>query len=134
VGGLKATFLTDYLHTLIALILMIYFTIATLTNENIGGIHGLYDKIVANAHRVHIPGNFEGSLITFKSKPAILWGLILRMCNLSLVVMVRNYSMLKTTALTTITQDTAFWQKSFATNIHASHFPYISAAVDNIGN
>ncbi|KAH0067653.1 SSS family solute:Na+ symporter, partial [Aureobasidium melanogenum] len=33
VGGLKATFITDYLHTAIALILLIYFSLSVLTNE-----------------------------------------------------------------------------------------------------
>ena len=66
VGGLKATFLTDFLHTTIALILLAYFAIATLTNEHIGGVHGLYDKV--HALDDHIHGNYAGSLLSFKSK------------------------------------------------------------------
>jgi urea-proton symporter len=66
VGGLKATFLTDFVHTTIALILLIYFSLAVLTNEHIGGIHGLYDKVKATND--FIPGNYEGSLLTMKSK------------------------------------------------------------------
>lgn len=89
IGGLKATFLTDYFHTLIALVLMIYFTLATLASEPVGGIHGLYDKVLAKSNLIHIHGNFEGSLLSFKSQGAIKWGLILRICNLSLVIMVR---------------------------------------------
>jgi hypothetical protein len=88
VGGLKATFLTDFLHTAIALILIIYFTIAVLTNKEVGGLGGLYDKVVATAGDNYIPGNYEGSLLTFKSKNAIIWGLILKFGNLALVVMV----------------------------------------------
>lgn len=88
VGGLKATFLTDFLHTAIALILIIYFTIAVLTNSSVGGLSGLYDKLIATAADNYIPGNYEGSLLTFKSKDAIIWGLILKFGNLALVVMV----------------------------------------------
>jgi Na+/proline symporter len=66
VGGLKATFLTDFLHTTIALILLIYFSLAVLTNEHIGGPSGLYEKVKATND--YIPGNFEGSLLTMKSK------------------------------------------------------------------
>jgi Na+/proline symporter len=66
VGGLKATFLTDFLHTTIALILLAYFSIAVLTNEHIGGISGLYQKVKAANN--HIPGNYEGSLLTMKSR------------------------------------------------------------------
>lgn len=47
VGGLKATFLTDYLHTLVALILIIHFTLTILTYEAVGGPQGLYDKVMA---------------------------------------------------------------------------------------
>ena len=65
-GGLKATFLTDFLHTVVALILLIYFSLAVLTNEHIGGVSGLYEKVKATND--YIPGNYEGSLLTLKSK------------------------------------------------------------------
>lgn len=92
VGGLKATFLTDFLHTAIALILIIYFTFAVLTNPAVGGLGGLYDKVVATASENYISGNYEGSVLTFKSKGAIIWSLILKFGNLALVVMVRRAS------------------------------------------
>lgn len=66
VGGLKATFLTDFLHTTVALILLIYFSLAVLTNEHIGGLSGLYYKVKATND--YIPGNYKGSLLTMKSK------------------------------------------------------------------
>lgn len=91
VGGLKATFLTDFLHTAVALVLIIFFTLSILTNEHIGGLSGLYDKVVATASENYIPGNFEGSLLTMKSKEAIIWGLILKFGNLALVVMVSAF-------------------------------------------
>ncbi|KAJ5156321.1 hypothetical protein N7492_009124 [Penicillium capsulatum] len=116
VGGLKATFLTDFLHTAIALILIIYFTIAVLTNSAVGGLGGLYDKVVATASDNYIPGNYDGSLLTFKSKGAIIWGLILKFGNLALVVM-----------------DTAFWQKSFATEVQATVPGYNIAAIAVFG-
>lgn len=90
-GGLKATFLTDFLHTAIALILIIYFTIAVLTNSAVGGLGGLYDKVIATAADNYIPNNYQGSLLTFKSKDAIIWGLILKFGNLALVVMVSQF-------------------------------------------
>lgn len=101
VGGLKATFLTDFLHTTIALILLIYFSLAVLTNEHIGGISGLYEKVKAADD--YIPGNYEGSLLTLKSRSAVLFGLVLKFGNLALVLM-----------------DTAFWQKSFASEVHST--------------
>lgn len=116
VGGLKATFLTDYLHTTIALVLIMYFTLSILTHEAVGGLGGLYDKVVATASENYIEGNFEGSLLTMKSKEAIIWGLILKFGNLALVVM-----------------DTAFWQKSFASEVSATVPGYNLAAVAIFG-
>ncbi|KAF7898561.1 hypothetical protein EAF00_005007 [Botryotinia globosa] len=101
VGGLKATFLTDFLHTTVALILLIYFSLAVLSNEHIGGISGLYEKVKATDD--YIPGNYGGSLLTMKSKSAVLFGLVLKFGNLALVLM-----------------DTAFWQKSFASEVHST--------------
>ncbi|KAK1241071.1 hypothetical protein MKX08_001045 [Trichoderma sp. CBMAI-0020] len=116
VGGLKATFLTDYLHTAVALILIIYFTLTTLTHDAVGGLGGLYDKVMATASENIIPRNYEGSLLTMKSLDAIIWGLILKFGNLALVVM-----------------DTAFWQKSFATEVKATVPGYNLAAIAIFG-
>ncbi|KAI1469465.1 Sodium:solute symporter family-domain-containing protein [Daldinia caldariorum] len=116
VGGLKATFLTDYIHTTVALVLIMYFTLKILTHEAVGGLGGLYDKVMATAAENYIPGNFEGSLLTMKSKDAIIWGLILKFGNLALVVM-----------------DTAFWQKSFASEVSATVPGYNLAAIAIFG-
>ncbi|KAI2471717.1 hypothetical protein F4781DRAFT_439973 [Annulohypoxylon bovei var. microspora] len=91
VGGLKATFLTDYLHTTVALILIMYFTLSILAHEAIGGLGGLYDKVAAVAAE-----NYFG--------------------NLALVVM-----------------DTAFWQKSFDSEVGATVPGYDLAAVAIFG-
>ncbi|KAK9771409.1 putative Urea active transporter 1 [Seiridium cardinale] len=112
VGGLKATFLTDYLHTFVALILIIYFTLTILTHEAVGG---LYD-LDAKAAKDYVPGNYEGFLLTMKSRDAIIWGLILKFGNFALVVM-----------------DTAFREKSFATEVKAPVPGYNLAAVAIFG-
>lgn len=88
VGGLKATFLTDYLHTAIALFLIIFFTCSTLASPHIGGLYGLYDKLIATAGDNYIVGNYKGSLLSFKSKGAIMFGIILKFGNFSLIMMV----------------------------------------------
>ncbi|KAK9791451.1 putative Urea active transporter 1 [Seiridium cardinale] len=116
VGGLKATFLTDYLHTFVALILIIYFTLTILTHEAVGGLYGLYAKVMATAAKDYVPGNYEGFLLTMKSRDAIIWGLILKFGNFALVVM-----------------DTAFREKSFATEVKAPVPGYNLAAVAIFG-
>jgi Na+/proline symporter len=133
VGGLKATFLTDFLHTTVALVLFIYFSLAVLTNEHIGGVYGLYDKVMAA--EVYVEGNYAGSLLSAKSRggksgesgevklqkecacvltslAAILFGLVLKFGNLALVVM-----------------DTAFWQKSFASDVNSTVPAYDLASI-----
>ncbi|CAN8104525.1 unnamed protein product [Discula destructiva] len=116
VGGLKATFLTDFLHTFVALILIIYFTLSVLTHDAVGGLSGLYDKVLASAAENYIPGNYKGSLLTMKSENSIIWGLDLKFGNLALVIM-----------------DTAFWQKSFATEVNATVPGYNLAALAIFG-
>lgn len=111
-GGIKATFLTDFLHTSIALILMIYFTIGVLTSEHVGGVSGLYEKLIATASNQYIDGNYKGSLLTFKSQQAAIWGVMLKFGNLALVVM-----------------DTSFWQKSFASKPESTVPAYGLAAL-----
>lgn len=87
-----------------------------LTHHAIGGLGGLYDKIIATAPDNLIDGNYKGSLLTMKSRDAIIWGLILKFGNLALVVM-----------------DTAFWQKSFATEVKATVPGYNLAAAAIFG-
>jgi hypothetical protein len=54
---------------------------------------------MANASNNIIAGNFEGSVLTFKSKQAIIWVLILKFGNLALVVMVCIFIALPTILL-----------------------------------
>ncbi|ODV96528.1 hypothetical protein PACTADRAFT_39464 [Pachysolen tannophilus NRRL Y-2460] len=110
VGGLKSTFLTDYIHTVIALIVFIYFATAALTNEEIGGIGSLYRKVrdweLENNH--NISGNYEGSLLTMKSQGAWFFGLIHSIGDTGLSVM-----------------DSSFWQKAYSADVNAMVPGYI---------
>lgn len=83
VGGLKATFLTDFLYILLALILVIYFILSILTQDAVGGLSGLYDKLMTTAADNFIPGNYKGSLLTMKSENSIIWGLVSKFGNLA---------------------------------------------------
>ena len=67
VGGLKATFLTDFIHTTILLIVLCYINTAVLTSEQVGGLNGLYDKIVEVSTTKYIEGNYDGAILTGKS-------------------------------------------------------------------
>lgn len=111
-GGLRATFLTDYVHTVIALVLLIYFSLAILLNKEIGGIHQLYDMVIEYGESTKILGNYQGSLLTFKSEEAIYFAIVHTIGNLGLVIM-----------------DTAFWQKSLAANLEATVPGYMIGSI-----
>ncbi|CDO93558.1 unnamed protein product [Kluyveromyces dobzhanskii CBS 2104] len=111
VGGLKSTFLTDYLHSLIALIILVYFNTAIISNEKIGGISGLYEKVLEREGDRYIEGNYKGSFLTGKSQGAIFFGIIHCVGDFGLTVM-----------------DSSFWQKAFSANVKASVPGYLIAA------
>ena len=68
VGGIKATFLTDYFHTFVITIIICFFTIKTFTVPEIGSIGGLFDLIVAAGKSHPVTGNKAGSYLTMESK------------------------------------------------------------------
>ncbi|CAH2351273.1 urea active transporter [[Candida] railenensis] len=112
VGGLKSTFLTDFIHTFILLIILCYINTAVISSPLIGGLDGLYDKVIQHEGSRYIEGNYKGSFLTGKSEGAIIFGIIHTIGNLGLTVM-----------------DSSFWQKSFSSNIHSAVPGYLLAAV-----
>ncbi|KAF7562146.1 hypothetical protein G7046_g1988 [Stylonectria norvegica] len=112
VGGLKATFLTDYLHTLIVMILLCWITIAVIHNEAITGLSSFYDLLVEADKTYNIEGNYEGSLLSFKSKSSIIFGLVHSFGDFALVIM-----------------DTSFWQKGFAADTAAAMPGYLLGGI-----
>ncbi|PLB46514.1 Na+/solute symporter [Aspergillus steynii IBT 23096] len=89
VGGIKATFLTDYFHTAIILIIACYFSIKAFTYEEVGSIGKLYDLVQAAAQRHPVAGNHDGSYLTMTSKGV---SNILHICsNFGLVIMDTSY-------------------------------------------
>lgn len=97
VGGIKATFLTDYFHTFTILIICCYFTIKAFTIPEIGSIGKLYDLVLAASKLHPVEGNFEGSYLTMTSKGGIYFGILHILANFGLVIM-----------------DTSFFVKAFS--------------------
>ncbi|KAK6462903.1 Sodium:solute symporter family-domain-containing protein [Scheffersomyces coipomensis] len=78
VGGIKATFLTDWSHTVIIFAILLMFMFNTYaTNEHIGSPAVLYDLLTETAQRRPIEGNADGSLMTLSSVQGGLFGLVL---------------------------------------------------------
>ncbi|GFN10651.1 sodium:solute symporter family protein [Aspergillus tubingensis] len=91
VGGIKATFLTDYFHTAIILIIACYLSIKAFTFEEVGSFGKLYELVQAAAQRHPVSGNQDGTYLTMTSKGAILFGILHICSNFGLVIMDTSY-------------------------------------------
>ena len=75
-GGIRATFLTDYVHTFIIMIVTVWFTMKLITMEDIGSIGALYDLVKPLSNKYPVAGNYQGSYLTMTSKECIFSGII----------------------------------------------------------
>ncbi len=98
VGGLKATFVADYMHTIIIFITILTFVSAVYINTDItGGIEGMYDKLVEAANLHPVEGNAAGAFLTMASIGGLMFGII---------NIVGNFG--------TVFVDQAYWQRAIA--------------------
>lgn len=97
-GGLKSTFLTDYLHTIVMLTIALVFLFnAYTTNSKIGSPSRMYDLLTDLAQSKPVEGNKDGSYLTIRSHGG---GIFLAIAFSS--------------AITPICLDQGYWQKSLA--------------------
>ncbi|KAG2200758.1 hypothetical protein INT47_002802 [Mucor saturninus] len=97
-GGIKATFMSDYAHTVVIFIIIISFVFTVYgTSPKIGSIGTMYDLLVAASERTPIVDNEKGSLVTMSSIQALLFGII-NICG--------NFG--------TVFLDNAYWQRAIA--------------------
>ncbi|EGV63817.1 hypothetical protein PSN45_004112 [Yamadazyma tenuis] len=77
-GGIKATFLTDWTHTVIIYAILLTFMFnCYATNPIVGSPGALWEMLVETSARRPIAGNMDGSLLTFNSVQGGLFGLVL---------------------------------------------------------
>lgn len=112
VGGIKATFLTDYMHTSIILIILCYFSVKVWTLEEIGSVGNLYELVKTATERNPIAGNHNGTYLTMTSKNSILFGILHLCANFGLVIM-----------------DTSFFIKAFSASPKAVVPGYIIGGI-----
>lgn len=98
VGGLKATFVADYMHTIIIFIVILTF-VATVyfVSPLTGGIEGMYDKLTEAAALRPVEGNAAGMYLTMASLGGLIFGII---------NIVGNFG--------TVFVDQAYWQRAIA--------------------
>ncbi len=98
VGGLKATFVADYMHTIIIFVVILTFVAAVYVNSDItGGVEGMYHKLVEAAELRPIEGNAAGAFLTMASIGGLMFGII---------NIVGNFG--------TVFVDQAYWQRAIA--------------------
>lgn len=76
-GGLKATFLTDYIHTVVILVCIFIFAFTVYATSPILGSPGkVYDLLVEAANRHPVEGNERGSYLTMRSHEGAIFFVI----------------------------------------------------------
>lgn len=69
VGGLKATILTDWVHTFIVLVVILIFAFTTFASSSLlGSPSTVYDLLVQAATSHPVDGNKDGSYLTMRSR------------------------------------------------------------------
>ncbi|ORY79949.1 solute symporter family transporter [Protomyces lactucae-debilis] len=92
VGGLRATFLADYSHTAILMIIILYFLFsAFVTSSKLGSPGALYDLVKAAGLETPVGGNQNGSYLTMKSNQGLVFGLINVCANFATVFLDQGY-------------------------------------------
>jgi len=107
VGGLKATFVADYMHTVIIYVVILTFvSMVFFISPVTGGVEGMYDKLAAAADLRPVleptftpgePGNAMGAYLTMASAGGLIFGVI---------NIVGNFG--------TVFVDQAYWQRAIA--------------------
>ncbi|KAL8944114.1 MAG: hypothetical protein Q9211_000705 [Gyalolechia sp. 1 TL-2023] len=91
-GGIKATFLTDYVHTVMILIIILIFAFtAYTTNVHLGSPATVYDLLVQAARDHPVDGNEQGSYLTMRSKEGAIFFVINIVGNFGTVFMDNGY-------------------------------------------
>jgi urea-proton symporter len=92
VGGLKATILTDWIHTFILLIIIILFSLtAYASSDALGSPSAVYDLLVKAAQLHPVDGNAEGSYLTMRSQEGAIFFVINIVGNFGTVFLDNGY-------------------------------------------
>jgi len=91
-GGLKATILTDWVHTFILLIIIIIFALTTYASSDIlGSPSVVYDALAEAAKRHPVEGNKDGSYLTMQSREGAIFFVINIVGNFGTVFLDNGY-------------------------------------------
>lgn len=76
-GGIKATFLTDYVHTVVIIIIIFTFAFTAYAASDIAGSPAKVYDLLMEASKMHpVEGNAEGSYLTMRSQEGAIFFVI----------------------------------------------------------
>ncbi|KAG0370430.1 hypothetical protein BGZ54_006323 [Gamsiella multidivaricata] len=108
-GGLKATFIADYTHTVVIMIIVLLFSFTAYTTSDLIGSPGkMYELLQQTASLHPVDGNHEGSYLTMASSQGLMFGII-NLCS--------NFG--------TVFIDNAYWQRAIAASPHSTVKAYL---------
>ncbi|AET39627.1 Dur3p Ecym_4595 [Eremothecium cymbalariae DBVPG len=91
-GGIKATFLTDYVHTIIIIVIVLTFAFTVYgTSDLLGSPAIVYDLLQAAAERHPVEGNAGGQYLTMKSESGIIFFIISLVGNFGTIFLDNGY-------------------------------------------
>lgn len=112
-GGIKATFLTDYIHTIAIIVIVLTFAFTTYASSPLLGSPGKVWDLVTQAGLEHpVSGNAEGSYLTMKSRSGGIFFVI---------NIVGNFG--------TVFLDNGYWNKAIASSPAAALPGYIAGGI-----
>lgn len=108
-GGIRATFLTDYVHTCAIIIIVLFFAFRVYaTSDMLGSPGKVYDLVREAAVRSPVTGNYKGEYMTMESKSA---GIFL------VINLVGNFG--------TVFLDNGYWNKAISASPAATLPAYV---------
>ncbi|SMN21783.1 similar to Saccharomyces cerevisiae YHL016C DUR3 Plasma membrane transporter for both urea and polyamines [Maudiozyma saulgeensis] len=108
-GGIRATFLTDYVHTCAIIIIVLFFAFRVYATSDLLGSPGkVYDLVREAAKRSPVSGNYKGEYMTMESKSA---GIFL------VINLVGNFG--------TVFLDNGYWNKAISASPAATLPAYV---------
>ena len=112
-GGLRSTFIADYVHTVVLFIaIMVFGFLAYATSEEIGSPSKFYDLLVDASEKMPIARNVDGSYLAFRSVDGLVFAIDLFAAGFS-----------------TVWLDQAYWQRAIASRPETSVRAYILGGI-----
>lgn len=97
------------------MVILCWLMIKAFNNPAISGLDAFYNVLVEESKNRNIEGNYKGSILSFKSKGSIIFGLVHSFGDFALVIM-----------------DTSFWQKGIVLIVYDERCSVIDIVIPRV--